>query len=79
MSVGGRFDDRILCNNEHLALLTFSFIEELMKNAGFETVYTCLPVRETNYPDFFRECLEKEYESDFDIPHTMIVEGQKAA
>jgi predicted SAM-dependent methyltransferase len=76
-SIGGRFENFIFCRKEHLTILTFSFLKELMCNAGFVDICTCLPVKESNAPYLFRACLQKEYESDFDNPHTLIVEGRK--
>jgi hypothetical protein len=34
-------------------------------------------VRETKAPDLFQECLAQEWESDFDMPHTLVVEATK--
>ena len=76
-SIGGRFENFIFCRQEHLTILTFSFIEELMSTAGFRSIRSCLPVKETNYPDIFEECLLTEHEVNFATPHTLIVEGQK--
>ena len=71
------FENFIFCRREHLTMLTCSYLEELLTDAGFSTVRRCLPVRETNHPDLFRACLEKEYETDFDNPHTLMVEAEK--
>jgi predicted SAM-dependent methyltransferase len=76
-SIGGKLENFIFCRKEHLTILTFSFLEELMSKAGFIDICTCLPVKESNYPGLFQACLQKEYESDFDNPHTLIVEGRK--
>lgn len=77
VSIGGKFENFIFCRQEHLTILTFSFLEELMSKAGLVDIRSCLPVKETNYPALFRECLCKEYESDFVTPHTLIVEARK--
>jgi SAM-dependent methyltransferase len=76
-SIGGRFENFIFCRKEHLTILTFSFIEELMSNVGFVDISRCLPSKESNAIGIFQACLQKEYESDFDNPHTLIVEGRK--
>ena len=76
-SIGGRFENFIFCRKEHLTILTFSFLKELMCNAGFVDICTCLPIKESTAPDLFQACLQKEYESDFGNPHTLIVEGRK--
>lgn len=76
-SIGGRFENFIFCRGEHLTILTYSFLEELMTDVGFIDVTRCLPVKETGYPDRFRECLAKEWETDDEHPHTLIVEARK--
>ncbi|MDR3416932.1 MAG: methyltransferase domain-containing protein [Nevskia sp.] len=76
-SIGGRFENFIFCRGEHVTILTYSFLEELLTDAGFSDVRSCMPVKETHYPDLFRDCLEKEWESDFEVPHTLMVEAVK--
>ncbi len=76
-SLGGKLENFIFCHQEHLTMLTYSFLEELMTAAGFSELKVCAPVRETYYPELFKECLEKEHESDFDAPHTLVVEAKK--
>ena len=76
-SIGGRFENLIFCGQEHLTILTFSFVEEIMRNIGYSRIRLRKPVTETDYPDLFHECLLKEHESDLDVPHTLIVEGVK--
>lgn len=76
-SIGGKFENFIFCEREHVTILTYSYLEELMTEAGFRHVQACLPARDTGYPEIFCSCLEKESESDFDSPHTLIVEGRK--
>lgn len=76
-SIGGRFENFIFCRQEHLTILTFSYIEELMSEVGFVNISRCRPVMETCAPEKFQDCLAKEFESDFDVPHTLIVEGKR--
>jgi predicted SAM-dependent methyltransferase len=76
-SIGGRLENFIFCRQEHLTILTFSFLQELMMNIGFKDIRLCLPVKETNFPDLFSDVLDKEFESDFDMPHTLIIEATK--
>jgi len=76
-SIGGRFENFIFCRQEHLSILTYSYLEEIMLEIGFTDVRICKPVIETNYPNLFKECLLKEHETDFDAPHTLIIEGVK--
>jgi predicted SAM-dependent methyltransferase len=77
-SIGGRLENFIFCRGEHRTILTVSYLEELMSNNGFTNICTCLPIRDTKAPELFRDCLAVEYESDFDVPHTLIIEGVKA-
>jgi predicted SAM-dependent methyltransferase len=76
-SIGGKLENFIFCRGEHLTVLTFSFLEELLRANGFAEVRACAPERETGYPELFSPCLSKEHESDFDVPHTLIVEAVK--
>ncbi len=76
-SIGGRFENFIFCRGEHLTVLTFSMLEELMGGVGFHEIRPCQPVKETAHEALFVECLAKEYESDFEVPHTLIVEARK--
>jgi predicted SAM-dependent methyltransferase len=77
-SIGGRFENFIFCKHEHMTVLTFSFLQELMTDAGFVNIKRCLPKSETFYPHVFDAyVLEKEWESDFDCPHTLVVEAEK--
>ncbi|MGD9973954.1 MAG: methyltransferase domain-containing protein [Desulfatirhabdiaceae bacterium] len=76
-SIGGKFENFIFCLGEHLTILTYSFLEELLTTNGFIEIRQCMPVRETGYPELFSPCLLKEHESDFSVPHTLIVEAVK--
>jgi predicted SAM-dependent methyltransferase len=76
-SIGGRFENFIFCGQEHLTILTHSFLEELMLLAGFENIRQCIPAQESTSLELFGDCLAKEEESDIDFPHTLILEGQK--
>jgi len=76
-SIGGRLENFLFCRGEHLTILTFSFVEELMSEAGFVNLRRCLPAKETFSQDVFGDCLPGEEESDFVSPHTLIVEAEK--
>src|SRR5437868_13005228 len=45
-SLGGRLNNFILCRNEHRAILTESYLRELMEGAGFREIVNCMPTRE---------------------------------
>jgi predicted SAM-dependent methyltransferase len=76
-SLGGRFENFIFCRQEHVTILTFSFLEELLSQAGFVDIRSCMPTRETRAPALFDDCLKLELESDFETPRTLIVEARK--
>lgn len=76
-SVGGRMNNFILCRNEHLSILTESFLRELLEDAGFSTIKSCQVVKTTTRPDLFTDCLGLEQETDFDAPHTLVLEATK--
>ncbi len=77
VSIGGRFENFIFCRGEHLTILTYSFLKEMIKTSGFHDALLCKPVKETGFPGLFGTCLLKENESDFSAPHTLIVEAVK--
>jgi len=76
-SIGGRLENFIFCRQEHLTILTESFLTELLSKAGFVDIQMRLPVRETGFPEHFGDCLKIEHETNFDCPHTLIVECAK--
>jgi predicted SAM-dependent methyltransferase len=77
-SLGGRFENFIFCRQEHLTILTYSWLEELASTAGFVEIRACRPGGETCHPDRFDPgVLAMEFETTPDCPHTLIVEGRK--
>lgn len=76
-SIGGRLENFIFCRQEHLTILTRSFLEELLKDAGFTNIRQCQPTKETHFPVLFSDCLAKESETDFETPHTLLLEAVK--
>jgi predicted SAM-dependent methyltransferase len=77
-SIGGRLDNFLLCQGEHLTILTRSFLHEVMAGAGFSDFATCLPGRDTRWPALFSAALDKEtVDDDARFPHTLIIEALK--
>ncbi len=76
-SIGGRFENFIFCRGEHLTILSYTFLEEMLTNTGFINIKKCMPTKETFRPEFFNECLSMEEETDFETPHTLIIEAEK--
>lgn len=78
VSVGGRLDNFLLCRNEHVAILTPSYLQEVAAEAGFEFVGELEAAHTTRFPELFGpEVLGREWESDREHPHTLIVELRK--
>jgi SAM-dependent methyltransferase len=77
-SIGGRFENFIFCRQEHLTILTLSYLKELAEGSGFIDLAPCRPVVETRFPGIFDESvLGTESETTPDCPHTLILEGRK--
>ena len=77
-SIGGKLDNYLLCKNEHLAILTKSYLIELAENAGFKNMKFCIPTKQTFHPKLIdQHVFEKEFESDLENPHTIIMEAEK--
>ncbi len=79
-SLGGRLANHILCRGEHLTILTPSYLEEIGARVGFVNLRTCVPTRETFHPEMIDQMvLSKEFEDNFEVPHTLIIEMEKPA
>lgn len=76
-SIGGKFENFIFVRQEHLTVLTHSYLRELMEDVGYQDIHLRKPVVETGRPDLFAACVEKESESDFEWPHTLVIEATK--
>lgn len=77
-SIGGRFANFIFCRGEHATMLSRSYLEELARNAGFESLAFCAPETETTQPTLIDQgVLGKEEESTPRVPHTLILEAVK--
>lgn len=74
-SLGGRCENFLLCGNEHLTLFDFTLMQELLAPSGFVEVEECLPCRESSLVG--EDVLSQESESDFEVPHTLVVQARK--
>jgi hypothetical protein len=74
-SIGGRFANFVFCGGEHLTALSESYLQELATDAGFIDVKRCLPGRDSRFVG--PEVLSGEHESDYEVPHTVIIEARK--
>ena len=79
LSIGGRFTNFIFCRGEHLTALDESYLTELARLVGFTDIKFCLPTKETTLDELGvnEDVLQKEWESDFSCPHTLIMEAKK--
>ena len=72
-SPGGRFNNFMLCQNQHTVMLDFSFLLELLKGCGFSRVYR----EEANRSDYFsRDHLQFESDPSI-IDSSLFVEAAK--
>jgi len=78
-SIGGRLVNFLLCRNEHMTILTFSYLQELVENVGFVCVMKCRPHFETNFPDLIdQHVLDTEIEKPCrEFPNTLVIECKK--
>lgn len=77
-SIGGRFVNFVFLRNEHLTMLTFSYLEELATAAGFVNVQAVKPCTETHHPAVFDEgVIGKELCGPPDAPLTLMIEAVK--
>lgn len=76
-SIGGKLDNFIICGRHHFALLTKSFITELLENAGFTDVSVHIPTKTSSRMDLFADAVAKEHEDNFEFPHTLVIEAVK--
>jgi len=78
-SIGGLLESFVFCRGEHLSILTESYLREMLEDAGFEGIVPCMPTRTTAHPSLFGDCLPYEFESDFEAPHTLVLEASRPA
>jgi predicted SAM-dependent methyltransferase len=77
-SIGGRFENFIFARQEHLTILTYSHLCELLEAKGFKEMAKVLPKKETRFPQLIDDYLfSYEWEEDFETPHTLVIEAEK--
>jgi len=78
VSTGGKLVNFIFCRNEHLTLLTRSYLEEIATEAGFEKLSFPLAGKATTMPDVIdARILAQEAWSSEIYPQTIVVEARK--
>ena len=75
-SLGGRFDNFLMCRGEHIAVLTEDLLRELLEDAGFTDIHRVAP-RESKSPDVFADVFPFEEEPS-EYPFTVLLEARKA-
>lgn len=78
-SMGGRLVNLLICNGEHLTILTRSYLGELLGQAGFTNITFRLPVTETGHPHLMTDALSGEWEPNPESPYTLIAEAVRPA
>ena len=73
-SIGGRFNNFMLCDNQHFLMFDFSFLEELLKKAGFINIVSLSAHQSSYFPKHF---LKYEYQGDPELDSSLYVECQK--
>ena len=77
-SIGGRFENFVFCRQEHLTILTPSFLEEIATAAGFKDIREVLPITETGHPAIYdSQVMSHEWETTPESPHTLLIEARK--
>jgi predicted SAM-dependent methyltransferase len=77
-SIGGKFENFVFVRQEHLTILTSSYLNEIATNVGFSDFHVRLPIRETGFPEYIDEQVtSKEWEKDFETPETLLIEAVK--
>lgn len=77
-SIGGKLKNFILCRNEHLTILTPSYLYEIAEAAGFQRLQVCTPAVTTSFPEAIgTELLTQESWSSQAHPHTLLIEAYK--
>jgi hypothetical protein len=77
-SIGGKLANFIFCRNEHLTILTPSYLFEIAAAAGFERPKICIPGRTTTKPSLIQEpVLKLEAWSSTTEPQTLLIECYK--
>lgn len=77
-SIGGRFENFVFCRQEHLTILTPSFLEEIATAAGFKDIRVVKPIAETGHPEIYdSQVMSHEWETSPESPHTLLIEARK--
>lgn len=79
-SIGGKLKNFIFCRNEHLTILSPSYLSEIATAAGFERIEVCVPGKTTSNPALIdQRVLDLESWSSPTEPHTLLLECYKPA
>ncbi|MBZ9572237.1 methyltransferase domain-containing protein [Patescibacteria group bacterium] len=73
-SIGGRFNNFTLCDNQHFLMFDFSFLQELLSEAGFVNIVRS-PAHKSK--KFSLAHMEYEYNNDDSLDSSLYVECSK--
>jgi predicted SAM-dependent methyltransferase len=77
-SAGGRFNNFIFCRNEHLSLLSMSWLTELCEDAGFFAPVQVIGANTTTMPGLVDgQVFGIEFEPTPEAPQTLLIEARK--
>jgi len=73
-SIGGRFNNFILCDNQHFIMFDFSFLQELLADAGFSNIIQASAYKSKN---FLGDYLKYEYKGKKILDSSLYLECKK--
>lgn len=77
-SIGGKLENFIFCKNEHLTILTYSYLDELLTDTGFKNIKLISPEYITGFPQYIdQNVLNKEWNVYTEFPITIMIEAEK--
>ncbi len=75
-SIGGRFNNHLLCQDQHRLMFDFDFLEEILKAAGFTTCKEVTPRKSSLFSKDELKAMSSEPEKNFS---SLFVEAEKSA
>ena len=73
-SLGGRFSNFVFCDGQHRTAFDFSYLSEVLRDAGFQEVEKSAEGKSRLYGS---EVPPYEAEDSMDLPHSLYVEAFK--
>lgn len=76
-SIGGQLVNFLLCNGEHLTIISQSYMRELLVDSGFSDLHFFSPRDNGGFQNLFHDVISDEFEEFPSDPQTLIVEATK--